>query len=67
MSINETEKPKKRGRPPVDSEAINLRLRIDVIERIDDFRRELPDLPTRPEAIRRLIDLGLEASKREPR
>ena len=45
----------KRGRPSVDSEAINLRLPRDLIEAIDDRRRIEPDLPTRPEMIRRAL------------
>ncbi len=30
------------------------------IRRVDEWRRQQPDLPTRAEAIRRLIDLGLK-------
>lgn len=60
MSINETNKPK-RGRPSVDSEAINLRLPRDVLDIVDDFRRGQSDLPTRPEAVRRLILLGIKS------
>ncbi|WP_081615010.1 ribbon-helix-helix protein, CopG family [Paracoccus sp. N5] len=51
---------KKRGRPPVDSEAINLRLPRELIEAIDDRRRLEPDLPTRPEMIRRALVQWLE-------
>ncbi|MCD1620944.1 ribbon-helix-helix protein, CopG family [Salipiger manganoxidans] len=46
---------KKRGRPSVDSEAINLRLPRELIEAIDDRRRQEADLPTRPEMIRRAL------------
>ncbi|MFC3529796.1 ribbon-helix-helix protein, CopG family [Paracoccus mangrovi] len=45
----------KRGRPSVDSEAINLRLPRELIEAIDDRRRIESDLPTRPEMIRRAL------------
>jgi hypothetical protein len=31
------------------------------IEMIDDWRRKQPDLPSRAEAIRRLVDKGLKA------
>ena len=51
---------KKRGRPPVDSEAINLRLPRELIEAIDNRRRDEPDLPTRPEMIRRALVQWLE-------
>lgn len=54
MSINETKKPKK-GRPAVDTEPVNLRLPRDVIDALDARRRAESDLPTRPEAIRRII------------
>ena len=47
------------GRPKVDSEAITLRLSRDMIEAIDDRRRSEPDLPTRPEMIRRLLQIVL--------
>lgn len=64
MSINETNKPKK-GRPTVDSEPVNLRLSRDVLEMLDDFRRKQMDLPTRPEAIRRLLRDALDAERKQ--
>jgi hypothetical protein len=54
MSISEPIKPKK-GRPPVDTEPVNLRLPRDLIAALDDFRRQQGDVPTRPEAIRRVL------------
>lgn len=45
--------------PKKNTEAINLRLPQDMIEAIDDRRRSEPDLPTRPEMIRRLLQLVL--------
>lgn len=44
----------------VDSEAVNVRLQRDALDRVDDWRRAQPDLPTRPEAIRRLVEKGLQ-------
>jgi hypothetical protein len=35
----------------------------DEVSAIDEWRRRHPDLPSRSEAIRRLIDLGLKAKK----
>jgi hypothetical protein len=32
-----------------------------VLEAIDEWRRYQPDLPSRTEAIRRLVELGLKA------
>jgi hypothetical protein len=49
----------KRGRPPVGSTPINLRLAPAQLGAVDDWRRLQDDLPTRPEAVRRLIDRGL--------
>jgi hypothetical protein len=49
-----------KGRPSVDSEAVNVRMERLQLSSLDDWRRNQADLPTRPEAIRRLIDLGLE-------
>ena len=46
---------KKRGRPTVDSEAVNLRLPRELIEAIDDRRRKEADVPTRPEMVRRAL------------
>ncbi|NVK16124.1 MULTISPECIES: ribbon-helix-helix protein, CopG family [unclassified Leisingera] len=43
--------------PKKDTEALTLRLPRELINAIDDRRRLEPDLPTRPEMIRRaLID-----------
>ncbi|MCX7567740.1 ribbon-helix-helix protein, CopG family [Sulfitobacter sp. F26169L] len=41
--------------PKKDTEALTLRLSRDMIEALDDRRRSEPDLPTRPEMIRRLL------------
>lgn len=51
---------KSRGRPPTDTEAVNLRLPRDMIKRLDDLRRVEPDLPTRPEMIRRILQAWIE-------
>lgn len=45
----------KKGRPKIDTEAVNLRLPREMIEFIDDLRRHEPDMPTRPEMIRRVL------------
>ncbi|WP_102227114.1 ribbon-helix-helix domain-containing protein [Acidimangrovimonas sediminis] len=51
---------KKIGRPTVDTEAVTLRLPREMIAAIDDRRRQEPDLPTRPEMIRRALAQWLE-------
>jgi hypothetical protein len=43
---------------------LNLIAPLDWLKRIDAWRRHQPDLPSRSEAIRRLVDLGLEAGER---
>jgi hypothetical protein len=63
MSTLDSAKKPKRGRPTIDSEAVNVRIERSQMASLDDWRRTQRDLPTRPEAIRRLIELGLEAAK----
>ena len=38
-----------------------VRVQPDMAKQLDDWRREQDDLPGRPEAIRRLVELGLRA------
>ncbi|OIM94685.1 hypothetical protein BLN97_09455 [Bradyrhizobium elkanii] len=61
-TINSAKK-SRRGRPAVDSEAVNVRMTVDALQNLDDWRRKQEDLPGRPEAIRRLVELGLKAKK----
>jgi len=60
MSIDGIKKPK--GRPPIRSTAINLRVAPEMLSALDEWRREQPDLPNRPEAIRRLLAGALQQS-----
>lgn len=53
-SIDDTKKPKK-GRPAVDTEAVNLRLPREMLDAIEEYRREQDDIPTRQEAIRHML------------
>jgi hypothetical protein len=62
--INSAKKAR-RGRPPVESEAINVRMALDAIKSLDAWRRQQEDLPGRPEAIRRLVAIGLEATTKK--
>ena len=50
---------KSRGRPPVDSRAVNVRMLLTDIERLDAWRARQDDAPSRPEAIRRLVEKAL--------
>jgi len=40
---------------------IGVRVDKDFLKLIDEWRRKQDDAPTRPEAIRRLVELGLKA------
>jgi hypothetical protein len=40
--------------------AIQVRLREDLWSAIETFRRNEPDIPTRPEAVRRLVQRALD-------
>ena len=51
---------------PPKTERFEMRLELEMIELIDDWRRRQSDLPTRAEAMRRLVERGLSA-KTKPR
>lgn len=53
---------KRRGRPPGEKYAppVPVRLTADQLSAIDDFRRGAPDLPSRSEAIRRLVEYAID-------
>ena len=38
---------------------VSTRIQPELLKRLDDWRREQPDLPSRPEALRRLAEKGL--------
>jgi hypothetical protein len=44
----------RKKRPPQTGEMVATRLQPDLLAEIDAWRREQPDLPSRPEALRRL-------------
>jgi hypothetical protein len=53
------------GRPRVDSEAVNVRFVRGTLEALDIWREAQPEpKPSRPEAVRRLVEKGL-AGKRK--
>jgi hypothetical protein len=43
---------------------LNVRVDEAFLKRLDDWRREQSDLPNRPEATRRLVELALALPKR---
>jgi hypothetical protein len=61
-AIRDTMEPR-NPRPKVTGEPVMVRIQPDMAKQLDDWRRKQDDLPGRPEAIRRLIELGLKAKK----
>jgi hypothetical protein len=43
--------------------AIQVRLREDLWSAVESFRRNEPDIPTRPEAVRRLLQKALTVGR----
>lgn len=46
---------------------IGVRLQDAALDALDGWIRAQPDAPTRPEAVRRLVELGLQASAEKPK
>lgn len=40
---------------------ISVRAEDEFVKRLDDWRREQKDIPSRAEAVRRLVEMGLDA------
>ncbi|VVT31759.1 conserved hypothetical protein [Roseovarius sp. EC-HK134] len=55
------EQKKKIGRPKTDTKPVMIRMEPEMISEIDAYRRTLDDVPTRPEAMRRILADFLEA------
>lgn len=47
---------KKMGRPKVDSEAVMVRMQREMLDQLDNVRRNEADIPTRPEMLRRIFN-----------
>jgi hypothetical protein len=52
---------------PPKTERFEMRLELEMIDRIDNWRRQQSDLPTRAEAIRRLVELSLAGTSSKGR
>jgi hypothetical protein len=50
-----------KKRAAVTGDLVGVRVQPDMAKELDDWRRKQGDLPGRPEAIRRLVELGLKA------
>jgi hypothetical protein len=53
--------PKKRA--AMTGDLVGVRVQPDMAKLLDDWRRKQDDLPGRPEAIRRLVEMGLKVKK----
>lgn len=52
---------KRRGRPATGTgKPLMIRCQDDFLDALDQWRRAQPDLPSRSEAVRRLVTLGLQ-------
>ncbi|WP_354077580.1 hypothetical protein [Bradyrhizobium sp. S3.5.5] len=60
-TTNDRTLPQKR--PAVTGAPVMVRIQPDLAKELDDWRRRQEDLPGRPEAIRRLVEIGLKAKK----
>jgi hypothetical protein len=56
---------KRMGRPPGVTHPNTLQMRVsdEFLKLIDDWRRKQPKILPRTEAVRRLVELGVKASK----
>lgn len=58
--------PSRRGSPDGQAVPVNVRLAADAVAALDEWRRAQPDIPTRPEALRRLAlsALGMQENRK---
>jgi hypothetical protein len=62
---NVAQKKRGRGRPATGQDPhISLRLSVETIAAAEAWAAQQPDKPTRSEALRRLIDLGMQAARK---
>jgi hypothetical protein len=50
----------------INDKPFQMRASKEFLAKIDDWRRTQLDLPSRAEAIRRLVEIGLDASQKKP-
>jgi metal-responsive CopG/Arc/MetJ family transcriptional regulator len=53
----------KRAKSERQSARFFMKISPEFLARLDDWRRRQPDLPNRSEAIRRLVEAGMAATK----
>lgn len=57
---------KPRRRATTTGTLVGTRFQMTLLEAIDSWRKDQDDLPTRPEAVRRLVELGMVNSGISP-
>lgn len=59
MAVKSTMNAGPRRRATTTGTLVGTRFQAALLEAIDSWRKEQDDLPTRPEAVRRLVELGM--------
>ncbi len=59
VNVNTSKQPERRARARTTGTLVGTRFQAELLEAIDLWRRAQSDLPTRPEAVRRLVELGM--------
>ena len=57
--MNTLKQPERKPRARTAGTLVGTRFQPDLLAAIDLWRKAQPDLPTRPEAVRRLVELGM--------
>lgn len=58
-NVDTSKQPERRPRAKTTGTLVGTRFQPDLLEAIDLWRKAQFDLPTRPEAVRRLVELGM--------
>ena len=53
------------GMTLIHDRPFQMRASAEFLAKVDDWRREQPDLPSRAEAIRRLVEMALDAQPKQ--
>jgi len=59
VNVNTSKPPERKPRATTTGTLVGTRFQPDLLEAVDLWRKAQPDLPTRPEAVRRLVELGM--------
>jgi hypothetical protein len=59
VNVNTSKHTERKPRAKTTGTLVGTRFQPDLLEAIDLWRKAQSDLPTRPEAVRRLVELGM--------